>query len=252
MIKVGIVLSGGGARSIAHLGVLQALEDMGIYPKAVAGASAGAVLGALYAAGNAPREILEAIKATASVGLINKIFSGSGLFTATGLAQLFKDTKLPRHFEDLAMPLFISATDLVTCKTITFSKGGLHRALIGSCAVPGIFAPVHIGGSYLADGGILDNLPVKDIRPICETLIGSNVNKLRPTLPKKMTRLQEIDRCFHLVIANQVANSATWCDHYLEPDLLRFPMFELKYPDQIFKVGYRAVMQQEKLFAGLR
>lgn len=251
MIKVGITLSGGGARSVAHLGVLQGLEDLGIRPAAIAGASAGAVLGALYAAGHSPKEILEAIKTITSTGFINKIFSGSGLFTTAGLTQFFKDTKLPLHFEDLALPLWVSATDLLNCQPVIFSKGLLHPALIGSCAVPGVFMPVHFNGSYLADGGILDNLPVKDIRAVCETVIGSNANKFRRSLPQKMSRMQVIDRSFHLVIAHQVAASAVLCDHYLEPDLHRFPMFELKYPDQLFKAGYRSVMEQKKQLSRL-
>ncbi|MES2265109.1 MAG: hypothetical protein V4520_00020 [Bacteroidota bacterium] len=103
--------------------------------------------------------------------------------------------------------------------------------------------------NYLADGGILDNLPVKDIRQACETLIGSNVNKLRLSLPKNMSRLQALDRSFHLVIARQVAVNAVFCDHYLEPPLYHYPMFELKDPDKMFKAGYDAVMRQQKQLA---
>jgi len=248
---MGLVLSGGGARSIAHLGVLQGLEDIGIRPKAIAGASAGAVIGALYAAGNSPKEILEAIKVTASHGFINKLLSGSGLFTVAGLTQLFKDTNLPHHFEELTTPLWISATDLLTSKTVTFSSGLLHQALIGSCAIPGVFMPVHFNGSYLADGGILDNLPVREIRNECEVLIGSNVNKLHGALPKKISRLQVMDRCFHLVIAHQVAASAVFCDYSLEPKLHHYPMFVLKNPDRMFNAGYRAVMAQKEQLSHL-
>jgi NTE family protein len=252
MFKTGLVLSGGGARSIAHLGVLQGLEDLGIRPKAIAGASAGAVIGALYAAGNSPKDILESIRATASHGFINKLLSGSGLFTVAGLTQLFKDTNLPHHFEELTIPLWVSATNLLTSQTVTFSSGPLHKALIGSCAVPGVFMPVRFNGGYLADGGILDNLPVKDIRKVCEVLIGSNVNKMHGTLPKKISRLQVIDRCFHLMLAHQVAASAVFCDHYLEPKLYHYPMFELKNPDRMFNAGYRAVMAQKDEFLRMR
>ena len=252
MHKLGLVLSGGGARSVAHLGILQGLEDIGLRPGAIAGASAGAVLGALYAAGHSPKQILEAVKTAAGTGFINKIFSGSGLFTVSGLTQFFKDTGLPARFEDLAMPLWVSATDLQTCQPVSFSKGALHKALIGSCAVPGVFSPVHFSGACLADGGILDNLPVTEIRLVCDTLVGSNVNNIDPSIPKKISRLQVIDRCFHLLIAPQVAASARRCDYYLEPNLHRFPMFELKHPDQLFKAGYKAIMEQEKQLSGLR
>lgn len=251
MFKIGLTLSGGGARSVAHLGILQGLEDLGIPPGAMAGASAGAVLGALYAAGRSPRQILEAVKASASSGLLNKLFSGSGLFTADGLQQFFKATGLPNRFEDLALPLWVSATDLRNCRTVIFSEGNLHKILLGSCAVPGVFLPVRYRDHELADGGILDNLPVREMRPLCETLIGSNVNKFHTSPVKTMSRLRILDRCFHLVIAEQVAVSAAFCDHFLEPALARYPMFELKYPDQIFKAGNRAVMQQEKAFARL-
>lgn len=245
MIKVGIVLSGGGARCVAHLGVLQGLEDLGIKPEATAGASAGAVMAALYAAGYSPTEILEAIKVSSSSGLMNKLVSGSGLFTTGGLKQFLQDLKLPSKFELLKLPLWVAATDLRSCRPVTFSKGLLHAPLMGSCAVPGIFQPVQFEGYTLADGGILDNLPVKEIRQACQILIGSNVNKLNKSLPKNMSRLQTLDRCFHLIIDNQVAVNSAFCDHYLQPDLSKFPMMELKYPDRLFKAGYRAVMEQK-------
>jgi len=249
MFKIGLTLSGGGTRSIAHMGVLQGLEDLGIRPDAVAGASAGAVLGALYAAGRSPRQILEAVKTSVSSGLLNKLFSG--LFTADGLQQFFKVTGLPNRFEYLSLPLWVSATDLRNCRAVTFSDGDLHKILLGSCAIPGVFSPVHYRDHELADGGILDNLPVREIRPLCEKLIGSNVNKIHVSAVKTMNRLRVLERCFHLVIAEQVAVSATFCDHYLQPELGRYSMFELKYPDQIFRAGYRAVMQHEKVFRRL-
>lgn len=220
---------------------------MGIRPDAVAGASAGAVLAALCAAGLSPRKILSAVEKSATTGLLNKLFSGSGLFTVDGLNQLFKDTGLPEHFADLKMPLWVAATDIGTSQAVNFSNGLLQPPLIGSCAVPGIFLPVHFQGRYLADGGILNNLPVKEIRTACRFLIGVNVNKFHRGLPRRMSRLQELDRCFQLVLAEQVAASAASCDLYLEPELQRYPMFELKYPDQIFKAGYQAVIKQENL-----
>lgn len=246
MFQTGIVLSGGGARCIAHLGILQGLEELGIRPDAVAGASAGAVLGALYATGLTPREILNAVKKSATTGLLNKLFSGSGLFTVDGLTQLFKDTALPERFDELKLPLWVAATDIGNSQAVVFTSGRLHLPLIGSCAVPGIIMPIHFEGHFLADGGILDNLPVTEIRATCQRLIGVNVNKIQPGLPKRISRLQELDRCFHLVIADQVAASAALCDIYLEPDLHRYPMLELKYPEQLFKAGYQCVMASKK------
>jgi len=251
MIKIGIVLSGGGARSIAHLGVLQALEDLGIRPGAIAGASAGAVLGALYAAGHTPRKILDAVQQSVATGLLNKISPGFGLFTISGLTRFFNDTKLHRNFEDLAIPLWVSATNLRSSAPVIFSSGPLHRALIGSCAVPGITMPVNFRHMYLADGGLLDNLPAHAIRPHCQMLIGSNVNGFQTPPSPKASRLDLMDKCFHLVIAGQVAASAALCDYCVMPDLHQFSMFELKHPGQLFRAGYRAIIAQEKLLRDL-
>jgi len=247
-MKIGLVLSGGGARGVAHIGLLKGLEELGIRPDVISGASSGALVGALYAAGNSPEQILELVKAHSSSNMIMMVFDG--LFSALGLKRILESATPENNFESLSIPLFITATDINAGLAIAFSEGPLHELLIASSAIPGLFTPVKYAHHYLADGGVMDNLPVHCIRQQCNKIIGSHVNKPGTDNFRKKSRLEVMERCFHLAIANTVNSSALLCDQLIEPELRRYTMFEMKYADQIFKAGYRSVMQEkEKLLA---
>jgi NTE family protein len=247
-MKIGLVLSGGGARGVAHIGLLKGLEELGLRPDIISGASSGALVGALYAAGHSPKQILELVKAHSSSYMI--IMAFDGLFSAAGLKHIL-DTAIPKNnFEALSIPLFVTATDINAGLPVAFSEGPLHELLIASSAVPGLFTPVKFETHYLVDGGVSDNLPVNCIKGKCEKIIGSHVNKLVNGNFRQKGRLEVIERCFHLAIAKTVHSSALLCDHLVEPDLQRYTMFEMKYADSIFKAGYQEVMKEKgKLLA---
>ena len=248
-MKIGIVLSGGGTRGMAHLGALNALDELGVKPAIISGTSSGALLGALYAAGNPPKEILKMVKAHASSGVLGMILSSGGLFSATGLMEILKSAIMTDDFEKLLIPLYVTATDIGGGRSVTFSEGPLFDALIGSSSVPGVFKPVKLGNQYLVDGGVMNNFPVECIKDKCDKLIGSHVNKLCYKNAGKLNRLQILDRCFHLAISVQVAINAKYCDVFLEPPLSGYGMFDMKYADRIFKKGYQAVMEKEQIIS---
>ena len=131
MTKIGLVLSGGGARAIAHLGILDGLAQIGLKPNVISGVSAGAIIGALYSAKYSPKQILEMIKKHTSSSLLMVLSSG-GLFTASGLKQILSSAIPANNFESLSIPLFVTATDIASGTSITYSKGPLHDVLIGS------------------------------------------------------------------------------------------------------------------------
>src|SRR5665213_2359814 len=112
MGTTGIVLSGGGARGIAHLGVLHGLNEMDIFPGVISGVSAGAIIGALYAAGRSPAEILGIIKKHASTSLVAMLVFPGGLFSRAGLKQILTDEIPGDSFESLDIRLFVTATDI--------------------------------------------------------------------------------------------------------------------------------------------
>lgn len=241
-MKTGLVLSGGGARGIAHIGVLQGLGELGISPDIISGTSSGALIGALYAAGHAPHRILELVKAHSSASLVRMALFSDGLFSAAGLKHILEAAIPKDNFEHLPIPLFVTATDINAGRPVAFSRGPLHELLVASSAIPGVFTPVRHRHYDLVDGGITDNLPAGCIKPLCDRVIGVHVNKLSNLNFRNKGRLETIERCFHLAIANTVAASALLCDQLIEPDLGHYTMFDVKYADELFKAGYLAVM----------
>jgi len=250
-MRIGVVFSGGGARGIAHLGGLQALEELGIRPAMISGVSAGALIGALYAAGKSPMEILEMIKQQSHSSLAAAILFPGGLFSYKGLRNLLKSVIPSDDFADLKIPLTVTATELATGTSVRFSQGSLYDVLLGSAAIPGLFDPVKVGNCHLVDGGVLDNLPVACIRESCDKVLGIHVNKFNKGA-EKLTRPQVIDRCFHLAIAPGVAANAMLCDLLVEPDTSGCTIFDTQKASQLFTAGYKAIMHEKEVLNSWR
>lgn len=249
MHKIGLAFSGGGARGLAHLGLLSALEELGLRPSIISGVSAGAIIGALYAAGHTPRQILALAQEHASLSITRLALFQNGLFSSSGLRRLLK-TYLPADsFDALRIPLLVTATDIISGRSITLSEGVLCDALMGSAAVPGIFSPVKHGNYALVDGGVLNNFPVEGLQKGCDKIIGCHVNKLDNSHPpEQFSKLYVIEKCFHLAIASTIVYKSALCNVFLEPSLEAYSMFDMKHADSIFDIGYQATMAQKDIF----
>lgn len=245
MIKTGIVLSGGGVRGFAHLGLLKLLDEIGLRPYAISGVSAGAIAGALYLAGHPPEKILTILKQNGYFGWSNLLWNKDGFFSMQPLLRTLQQYIPQDRFQDLSARFFVTATDFTLAKTVTFSSGPLYEAVIASASVPVIFAPVKIGNSLLVDGGLLNNLPVEPLTEICDHIIGSHVNKLQPQQASNPVGKRNIlEKCFHMAIASTVGSKLEQCTLYIEPDLHRFNMFDVKKADEIFEIGYTTASRQ--------
>jgi NTE family protein len=159
--RVGLILSGGGARGFAHIGTLKALEQAHINVDVIAGTSMGAVLGALYAAGY-KADTIYSMAQTTSWRDVFDLSLGSGLIKGDKLHQFFSD-HLPRDFTDLEKPFAITTTDIESGEEVVITEGNLITALRASSCYPGMFEPVQFKGRTLADGGIVNNLPVEAV-----------------------------------------------------------------------------------------
>ncbi|WP_075216984.1 patatin-like phospholipase family protein [Mongoliimonas terrestris] len=171
--RIGLALGGGGARGLAHVHVLEALDEMGLRPVAVTGSSIGAIIGAGYAAGMTGAAVREFVQATfAKQGdvwgkvwqLRPKTFAdlfGGGLvqFDAERTVELFLPADLPATFEDLVIPFTVMAADFYGCQEVALSSGPLRKAIAASIAIPILFRPVEIDGRVLIDGGVVNPLP---------------------------------------------------------------------------------------------
>jgi NTE family protein len=176
--RVGLVLSGGGARGFAHIGVLQVLEERGIRVDALAGTSMGAILGALYAAGHGADEIYELTDALGWRDVID-VSLQAGLMKGDKLRS-FLAAHLPERFDQLRMPLAVTTTDMETGEEHVLTDGPLVEAVRASSSFPGAFDPVALDGRTLADGGIVNNLPVAAAALLgCDYVIASDATPPR-------------------------------------------------------------------------
>lgn len=179
--KVGLALSSGAARGLAHIGVIQLLEERGIVIDAIAGASMGAYVGALWAAGYSGREMEGfAAEITSPRDLWKRLDLAlppvKGLIYGHGIRSRLADALSDMTFEQLQRELHIVTTNIDTYQRRVFSKGDVASAVHASAAVPGLCVPVEIEGHRYIDGGVVDPLPVSELRHAgCDIIIAVNV-----------------------------------------------------------------------------
>lgn len=165
-MKIGLVLGSGGARGYAHIGVLQAIEKRGIEVAAVAGCSMGGIIGALHAAGYSSQRIHEMWKWLELFKLFDRSAMG-GLIGGRAITRHL-ERYLPPTFEELKIPVAVTAVDVQRGKLVVLRSGDLPRALRATSALAGLVAPERHEGRILIDGGILNGLPVDIIRTLTQ------------------------------------------------------------------------------------
>jgi NTE family protein len=194
MTKIGLALGGGGVRDLAHISVLEVLDDLDYKPSVIAGTSMGAIVGALYSSGMSGRDIKELVmhhiiskddKWRSVIGKMAPILKWASDFSPQrargGLIKadkfynrLFREINKPT-FEELDIPLIVVATDYWTAEEVVFETGELLPAIKASAAIPGVFAPVSIGGRILIDGGVVNLVPYDHIMKLCDVTIAVDV-----------------------------------------------------------------------------
>lgn len=249
--KIGITLSGGGFRGIAHLGIIQCIQELGIEINAVSGASAGALIGALIAGGYAPLEILRFAKEEKYFNYSNLSAKSGGIFDTVVIEKIVKKYIPHDSFDALKMPLYVSVTDLTNAKPLILNTGSLSFAVKASCCFPLVFQPVlYKDAIYLCDGGLLNNFPVEQIRATCNTSIGINVNPINRE-ENKLGYKVIINRIIRIATSSTTTDENSSCDIYMQPDAIsRFSTFDTSKADEIYQIGYDyAHTFREKLLA---
>ncbi len=254
MTNLGLVLSGGGARGAAHIGVLKALEEHGISPTHVSGTSVGAIVGALYSAGIHWSEILKFFKTVSIFTTKRFAFNKPGFLDTE---KFYDDLKVffPRdNFDALEKSLFITATNVISGNLKIFSKGQLIKPVIASASFPGVFTPTEINGSYYIDGGILNNFPVEPLKQHCDTIIGVYINSLQKISIKDLNHSYNVaDRALKIRAVSDSIRKFPECDLVIAPkDVGGFAIFGMSNTDAIFEMGYSEAMaalkENENLF----
>ncbi|WP_417685500.1 patatin-like phospholipase family protein [Roseibium sp.] len=207
-LRLGLALGGGGARGMSHIPVLEALDDLGIKPSAIAGTSIGSIFGAAYAGGLSGSE-LRAI-AMETFGDRNKVLNSLWKLRPRKLTELFDGNMvqfdpakvlkafvanhLPETFEELAIPTTIVATDFYGCGEVCLKSGPLIDAIAASIAIPAVFKPVKLGDRILIDGGVTNPLPFDRLPADCDfvlavDVVGSPVPRRGRSLPTSLDAL---------------------------------------------------------------
>lgn len=189
--KVSLVLSGGGARGIAHIGVIEELEKHGYEICSLAGTSMGSLVGGVYALGKleAFKNWMLTLDKMKIFNLVDFTFSSQGLVKGDKVLNRMKEFIKDENIEDLNIPYTAVAVDLLHKKEVVFTKGSIYDAIRASISIPSVLTPVKKGDALLVDGGVLNNIPVNHVkRTSDDLLIAVDVNANVPVLKLKSTK----------------------------------------------------------------
>ncbi|MCL1822216.1 MAG: patatin-like phospholipase family protein [Prolixibacteraceae bacterium] len=239
--QTGFALSGGGMRGFAHLGVAEALAERGIRPDVIAGVSVGSIVGAFLAAGIEPQQTLEKFKNRNLFKYTTLQLPTNGLLRLSGLLKIVEQEVPFSNIEDLPIPLYIGVTNIKEGGSEYLSKGPLAKSILASSSIPVLFAPVEIEGKLYADGGVLENIPLKPLAKKCKNLIVVNVSPLQKDVELK-NLIQVVMRVFHLNINSQTKDVKKHANLYFEPEeLMKYDILNTSHADDIFEIGYNSV-----------
>lgn len=282
--KIGLVLSGGGAKGFAHIGVLKVLEKAGVKIDYIGGTSVGSVVGALYASGYNAAQLDSIFKDTDFNNLItdyiprssknfyekrndelyafslpvNKFKVGiplslsKGMYNYNLLNRLTKQVREIHDFNKLPIPFLCIATDIETGQQVVLNKGYLAKALLASSAFPSIFAPVELDGKLLVDGGVSNNYPVDEIRKLgADIIIGVDVQddiKDRNSLNDATKILVQIN---NLQMIEKMKSNKAATDIYIKPEVNQYGIISFDAIEEIINRGERAANEQIEIIKKL-
>ncbi|MFN6963503.1 MAG: patatin-like phospholipase family protein [Pyrinomonadaceae bacterium] len=247
-MKVGLALSGGGARGYAHLGVLRELERHSVPIDLIAGTSAGSFAGGAYATGLSVDEIIAFGSKLSWFAIAGFSYSPRGLLSNAGLAAFIERNFPVRRFEDLAIPFAAVTCDLETGDEVVLSgRGDLAQAIRASCAVPGVFSPVAAdGGRLLIDGGVITPTPAQTVREMGADVViavdlmacGATFHGVPRTLvgtlfQSAMTLLRAASRAQHY-----------HADVIIQPAIAHIRPDEIRKREELIELGERAAREK--------
>jgi NTE family protein len=234
--QIRLVLSGGGARGFAHIGVLKSLNEHGFYPESISGTSMGAIIGMLYAAGMAPNDIIDQIEKLK----FYKLLTSFGKIRKRSLHILYPIIKKAigiNRFDQLNIPLYIAVTNVNYGKAEIISKGDCIHAALASASIPIIFRSYSNNKMNYVDGGLLNNFPIDPFLNSKGPIVGCDVNYLgySENISGLMTY---VERNIRMALFQNVRIRERYCDYLLEPEKTgNYTSFDFKNSRKLFDIG---------------
>lgn len=258
MNKVGLVLSGGGARGFAHIGIIKVLDELKLKPFCISGCSMGAIIGALYCLGHSGKNIEKMINDLTLKNILKVSFHGvgNGSRIERYLDNLFEN----KNFEDLDIPLYVNAIDIESGEEIIFNKGNIAKAVRASIAIPGIFKPEIVNNRFLVDGGVKNNIPLqilldRGISKIITVNVGQNkisesvLETVSNRSSRKLPHLSKIlIRSLLIMQSNEhmINYSREKSELFIVPDLKTYSLVDFAKYRAIINIGERESRDQIK------
>jgi NTE family protein len=246
--KIGLALSGGGARGFAHAGVLKALTDNDIPIDLVSGCSAGSFVGGAFAAGMTSAEIIELGKKLSWFGIAGFSYSPRGLLSNAPLGKFISDNFPTTRFEDLKVPFAALACDLETGDEVVLAgEGDLAEAIRASCAIPGVFVPVTDGeGRSLIDGGVVSPMPTRAVRKLgADLVIAVDLLTCGSTYwGKPSTLLGMFFQAAMMMLRTASRNQHYRADIVIEPRIGHIRPDEIAKRDELIALGEKAALEK--------
>jgi NTE family protein len=238
---LGLALGGGFARGFAHLGVLQVLEQNRIPISFIAGTSVGSILGAAYASGAPLARIIATCRTLRFRDIARWRVSRLGLASNHRLGDLIEEVFESKRFEDLQIPMAVVATDLANGEPVVFTHGNLCEAIRASCAFPGLFEPVQIGTRYLADGGLVAQVPTCAAREMgANPVIGVSVGLEDGHRGAPTNIFQVVCRAVSAAQKHQLEIWERHADLVLRPDVQSLAWDDFDRADEAIEAGAAA------------
>lgn len=238
--NIGLVLSGGGAKAIAHIGLIEVLLENNIVPTIISGTSAGALIGALYAANYSPKEMISFFEDTPLFKMSLFAINKPGFLDSEKYVKHFEQYFPENSFEALKFPLTVAATNILKAKVHYFNTGEIVKPIIASAALPPLFSPTEIDGELYSDGGILDNFPLEAIKNDCDKIIGSFVNPVSEIDASEINSSTDlIYRIYHIGMDAADIEKFKGCNYmFLPPNLNSIAAIDTKSIRKAYKIGY--------------
>ena len=238
-VKIGLALGGGGARGIAHIGVLKAFEENGITFDYVSGTSAGSIVGAMYAFGKTADEMLQIAHSLRVKDIRrSKFFMPS---KTDGIQGLLKDNLGDVDISSAKIPFAAVAVDLISSREIAFTRGNLAKIVSGSCAVPGVFVPVEYEDMHLSDGGLQNNIPSDVPRHFgCDYVVAVDVNSTRGYGTSSLKVLDVLLATIRIMTKSNCTKGYLNADIVVAPSMKEYKSTKIDEVDAMFAEGYQA------------
>lgn len=239
--SIGLALGGGFARGIVHIGVLKVLEAENIPVRFIAGTSVGALIGAAYCSGATPAELETIASRVRFRDLARWTLSRLGFATNLRMIGFLNKVLKVKTFEELRVPLAVTATDFTTGEGVVFRSGPLADAVRASCAYPGVFLPVTVNGRLLVDGMLAHSLPSQPVRDMgADRVIAVNLRSKWTGQEGPRHIFDVIGQCFAIAQKMNCTESRKCADLVIEPDVTGYRYDDFEHSAELVEIGEEA------------